>query len=385
MKRIFYYVSMICIAVMNVCCGKAPDTSTGGNNPMPSIYVFSNNYHSLSQSSKPALAIERSTIYEPGDNDYHFSHHPSIAYFKGKFYAIFSNGINGEDEGKQRVLIATSPDSKEWTWKVLQDTSMDYVLTPGGLFVANENLMVAYFTRNDYDYGAYENGRGESILFARATDDGENWSEPVNLGIAAFPCHCPTRLSSKRLIFSQNKQVYYTDDPTGLSGWTLAKSAGFTFSNNRPTLCEGSIIETNDSIYVLYRDTKYGTLLWQESAAATGDYWTSPRKTKFTDNNTKSHFGKLPNGNTYYVGVPDTLNMGGRTPLMLSISEDGYNFNKHYTIAKDYYDIKYSDGRWKTGQFGYPYSIIQGDTLYVIVSRRKEMIEVIRVPINKIK
>lgn len=379
MKKIIYFIGIVGMAIISLSCNSkvsVDDTAVDGT---LTDKVFSNNYHSLSLASKPVLSIERSIIYSPGDADWHYAHHPSIAYFKGKFIAIFSNGINGEDEAGQRVLVATSDNFKEWSWRVLKDTDMKHVLTPGGLLVADENLLVAYYTQNDFA----ENGRPNARLYALTSLDGITWSEPIDLGISTFPCHRPTRMKSGRLILTGNRDVFYTDDSTGISGWMVAKKSDYGLGV-KASLVEGAIIECRDSTYILFRDTKGRTLLWQESSLK-GDSWSVPQKTKFTDNNTKSFFGKLPDGKTYYVGVPDTLKMGTRTPLVLLLSDNEFHFNKHYIIANDHYDIKYSDGRWKEGQFGYPYSIIHDNHIYIIVSRRKETIEAFKIPINKIE
>jgi hypothetical protein len=85
----------------------------------------------------------------------------------------------------------------------------------------------------------------------------------------------------------------------------------------------------------------------------------------------------------YYVGIPDTLNHYGRTPLVLSISSDGQSFNQHFIIADENYKIK-KEGLWKGGQYGYPYSFIHNDYMYVIISRQKEAIEVIRFKLNQL-
>lgn len=39
-----------------------------------------------------------------------YSHHPHLAFFKGRFYAIWSNGRKSEDQPGQRVLISTAAD-----------------------------------------------------------------------------------------------------------------------------------------------------------------------------------------------------------------------------------------------------------------------------------
>lgn len=341
--------------------------------------VFENNFNAVAYDAT-RLEVEKATIYDPGPTDWQFTHHPSIAFFKGKFYVIFSNGKVGEDEGEQRVQLSESSNFTTWSAPVsLASTTSDYVLTPGGLFVANENLMVVYYTRND---NALDLSRPNPNLFAKYTSDGITWSAEVNLGIPIFPSHKPSILSNGKLILTGNRDFYYTNDLTGLSGWTKSNRSNFN-SGESASLVEGAIIENLDSVYTIFRDVAGQKILWQESSKD-GINWGVPKKTKFTDNNSKSYLGTLPNGKFYYIGTPDTTSMGARTPLVLALSNDGFNYNENYILGADYYTKKYTAGRYKTGQFGYPYSMVHDGYLYVIASRMKEKLEVIRVSLSSL-
>ncbi len=338
--------------------------------------LFENNFNLFAYNAT-RLNVERATIYDPGPGDWQFAHAPSIAFFKGKLYAIFANGRIGEDEGEQRIVLSESSGFTTWTTPVpLASTTADYVLTPGGIYVANEDLMVVYYTRND---NAADLSRPNRVLLAKYTTDGISWSSEVNLGIPIFPSHRPTLLSNGRLILTGNRDFYYTSDVTGLSGWTKSGISAYN-PGESANLVEGAIIEINDSVYTLFRDVGK-KLLWQESSKD-GVNWGVPKITAFTDNNSKSYLGRLPNGKYYYIGTPDTVSMGTRTPLVLSLSDDGFNYNQNYIIAADYYAKKYTAGRYKDGQFGYPYSMVHNGFLYVIASRMKEKMEVFRINLN---
>jgi len=330
----------------------------------------------------------------PNEN-WHYVHHPSIAYFQGTYYVIFSNGISGEDDPGQRVMITQSADLKSWSGsKVLQQPSKgEYgvmkVLTPGGIMVA-DNQLVVFYTENDMDGKSYK--RYNPVLYAVTSKDGKNWSEPVCLDIPVFPCHRPSVLQSGRLLLTGNRAFYYTDDPTGTSSWVrssakeLPNPDGYiSYNKVKPSLCEGSILQhQNGDIHTIFRSTgkTYDGYLWQTTSKDNGVTWTEPAHTNFTDGNSKSHFGVLPDGRYYYVGTPDTL--GPRLPLVLSLSKDGFLFDDHYIIGKDYYMIKYK-GKWKNGEFGYPYSIIHDNALLIIVSRQKEKLELLRIDLDKLK
>jgi BNR repeat-like domain len=115
-----------------------------------------------------------------------------------------------------------------------------------------------------------------------------------------------------------------------------------------------------------------------------GIHWSLPVETAFTDNDSKFHFGKLPDGRFYYVGIPDTLHHYARTPLVLAVSNDGVFFNQQYIVADETY-MRKEEGLWKGGQYGYPHTMIYNGYMYIIISRQKESIEIIRFKISQLK
>ncbi len=56
------------------------------------------------------LPVERVDLYRP-EHEWTYSHHASITFYKGRFYAIWSNGREHEDYPGQRVLIASAATS----------------------------------------------------------------------------------------------------------------------------------------------------------------------------------------------------------------------------------------------------------------------------------
>ena len=68
---------------------------------------------------------------------------------------------------------------------------------------------------------------------------------------------------------------------------------------------------------------------------------------------------------------------------MLCVSEDGENFDRHYTLRDEPYTKKYP-GLYKGGVYGYPVSLVHDGYLYVIYSKHKEAIEVTRVALSDI-
>jgi hypothetical protein len=310
-----------------------------------------------------------------------------------KFVAIWSNGIVDEDAPGQRVVFSTSADFAHWSPPEVLASPALYrsdtlnILTAAG-FHQYRDTLVAY-------YGEYSPPRTNTRLWAKTTTDGQHWSNATDMHVPVNPNHGPEAIAKGRLIISGNFTFPYTDDPSGLTGWRVTSfyddslykednPATFYYPAQRmhlPPLCEGSFFQTSDgAIKMLLRVTGNGWKgrLWMTVSGDNGAHWSLPVETAFTDNDSKFDFGKLTDGRFYYVGIPDTLHHYARTPLVLAISEKGNFFNKQYIIADgDPYILK-SEGLWKGGQYNYPHTMIYNGYMYVIISRQKEAIEVIR-------
>lgn len=355
-----------------------------------------NNYRDTT--GLPHLKIERSMIFSP-EKEWLYNHHPAITQFKGKLIAIWSDGMIDEDSPGQRVVFSISKDFKKWSApRELASPSKGSkgilnVLTAAGFHRFNDTL-VAY-------YGEYEKDRTHTHLWAKTSTDGLHWSAPIDMHVPVNPNHGPTTVQGGRLIISGNFTFPYTDDHKGLSGWKMSsfypdslykQDNPATFYSpaekaGLPPLCEGSFFQTDDKmIHMLLRVTGKGWKgkLWLTESKDNGESWSRPVETNFTDNDSKFHFGRLPDKRFYYAGIPDTLHHYDRNPLVLALSDDGKYFNKQYIIADDLYPLK-KKGLWKGGQYGYPVTMVYKGYFYVIISRQKESIEAIRFKLSQLK
>ncbi len=353
------------------------------------------------------LPVERAWLYRP-ETAWCYSHHAAITHFNGRFFAIWSNGRQDEDAPGQRVLLSTSADFRTWTAPApLLDAQPgrwgELVLTAAG-FHQHAGRLVAYVGQYEYRPEFLENGRRRmdgnghagTTLRAMTTADGVTWDAPRDLGLPMIPNHAPQRLASGRLVISGGISFPYTDDPAGLSGWQMTglcppelaaeiadDSEGIYQLRSRlnwpVALCEGSFYQTDDGVLhmLLRSETEH---LYVSESQDDGATWSAPRESGFSDNATKFHFGRLPDGRFYYVGCPDPAPRYQRSPLVLSLSADGERFDRHFILADTPYPQR-ADGMHKVGEYGYPVTLIHENALHVIVSRRKEAVEVLRVPL----
>lgn len=342
------------------------------------------------------LQKERGYVYKP-INNWMYSHHPSITYFNNKFIAIWSNGRKDEDAPGQRVLFSRSPDGLHWSEPMVlahpslyRDDTLN-VLTAAG-FHSYRDTLVAY-------YGEYSPHKTNTCLWAKTSTDGLHWSKPINMHLPVNPNQGPVAIANRRLIICGNFTFSYTDDPLGIRNWHLRSfyadslytqdnPASFyapAAKNKLPPLCEASFFQTPEgAIHAMLRVTGNGWKgrLWLTESKDNGEHWSLPVETAFTDNDSKFQFGKFPAGNTYfYVGIPDTLHHYARTPLVLALAQDGTVFNQEFIIADEPYTLQ-KKGLWKGGQYGYPNALFLEGYLYVIVSRQKESIEVLKVTLE---
>jgi predicted neuraminidase len=341
--------------------------------------------------------VESVLIYQP-TTEWTYSHHQSITFFKGRFYAIWSNGRQDEDAPGQRVLMSTSKDFKTWTTpRPLVDSvvenGVERVLTAAG-FHQHNGTLVAYF-------GNYGPHKETTRLQAVTTTDGERWSAVREMDVPVNPNHPPQPTASGRLIIAGNISFPFTDDPSGLAGWRMTgiypKEMAATIKDD-PTsfhevaqkqgwsahLCEGSFYQTDDGVlHMLLRNTgkTNARCLWLTESRDNGATWSAPVETEFSDTNAKFHFGRLPDKRFYYVGNPVGRD---RTPLVLSLSRDGVMFDRHFILGDTHYEQR-KPGHAKGGQYGYPHTLIHDGYLYVIVSRRKEAVEVLRVSLAELR
>lgn len=346
-------------------------------------------------------------IHEPSP-EWNYAHHPFLCRFRDRFYIFFSLGRHREDDVGQRVMVTSSADFEAWTEPkvlVVPENAQTGVLIASGPWVT-EKRMNAYLLQFDYRADALENGHRRPGGAGRenwrfrclTTEDGACFEETS--GPEAFGGNMPVqRLRSGRLFSCGGRVSAWTEDPEGLAGWHEAAvfPAGWRspeeekeprpllpgeVSDRKIDLCEGSFIQLPDGrLLMLLRS---GTpRLWASFSADQGETWSLPQPTDFTDNRTKFFLGRLPDGRYYHIGTPDPFPPRFRQVLALSLSNDGFSYDRHLLLENRQFKGRYP-GLDKNGVYGYPTALVWSGTLYVTCSINKEMIAVMHVSLDEI-
>lgn len=332
---------------------------------------------------------EKATVYQP-DGSWTFSHGPIITYFKDKFYVMFSNGRENEDDCGQRVMISSSSDGLNWSKpKPLVDSIMgehsELVLQATG-FLVNGDTLTAFYRSGEYpahklrgkNLRPVEDGTINHKNHALATTDRENWTDAgtVTFGRGGFGI-----TKSGRIISAGPPIFPYTDDPSGVGEYHLAVlDMSNIQARGANMLTESCMYQTDDYIlHMMFRtDTGY---IWASESYDDGETWTEPYPTEFTNDTSKFWFGRLPDGRFYCVSNP--IMGSNRNPLVLSLSSDGFNFSDQYLLRHEPYELQYP-GMYKGGVYGYPHAIVEDGYMYVVYSKHKEVIEVTRIALSEL-
>jgi len=352
--------------------------------------------------SAPATKIASTySLVSAYDSRYAFVHQPGLAVFKGKLYAAYSRGYIHEDAPGQRVEVASMSLSNFGTWSKpvvvgkTREVNGDETCNQSGFLLTTEDKLFVYFVEKIYGPDAYdakgnyksyqENSPIASRNMMSYTTDGVTWTEPIEIGVAANESPRKTLSgqwlagSGKNLLFCKKAEIDgFTWDMLGM---TTSQYNNSVERGNLRYLTESSWYQTDD--YIIHQMLRgENGYVWMAESYDNGKTWTEAYQTNFTSEASMANFGRLPDGRYYFVGSPTYAS--DRYPLMLYISEDGYNFNKAYTLRDEKYTMQ-KNGWAKGGYFAYPEVLIHGDYMYIHYSKQKEVSEVTRVKLSDIK
>ena len=341
-----------------------------------------------------AKEIETIPIFSPQKNDNKYNHGAVLFPFKGMLYVQWQSSSMDEDSEDTQVFYSRSSDGTNWSKPIPLTEKWNNGITTSGGWWSDGITLVAYINVWPKQLDDSKQGYTEYIT----STDGIHWeaSKPLKnsngdpvLGIIEQDVHA---LPNGRLITAFHMQPglittpYYTDDPLGITGWkgglmkNMPSNNAFVSREIEPSW----FYRKDGAIVMIFRDQKNTFKKLASISWDNGLNWTEPTLVDTPDSRAKQSAGNLPNGTAFMVNNPSGNK--NRFPLVITLSKDGFLFDKAYLLRSSGIDLqpmKYN-GKYKRIGFSYPKSVIWGDYLYVSYATNKEDIECTRIPIESL-
>jgi len=179
---------------------------------------------------------------------------------------------------------------------------------------------------------------------------------------------------------------FYTDDPTATSGWTAGKITHLPSDDFISRELEPSWFYREDgAVVMVFRDQHGSHKKLASISYDQGESWSTPELIDTPDSRSKQSAGNLPDGTAFMVNNPSADKT--RYPLAITLSNNGYTFDRALLIrsgGEDLQPLRFS-GKYKRAGYSYPKSVIWKNYLYVGYATNKEDVEVSRIPISGLK
>jgi len=341
-----------------------------------------------------AEGVKTFTIFSPNEEDLKYNHGVVLFPFKGMLYAQWQSSAVNEDSEDTRVFYSKSTNGKDWCKPLELTQKWPLGIKTSGGWWSDGITLIAYISV----WPDQKNKCKEGYTAYISSTDGVNWSAPkpiVNsnekpiLGIIEQDVHA---LPNGRLITAFHMQPgltttpFYTDDPLGVSGW----NAGIMKNNSSENKCISREIEPSwfyrkdGALVMIFRDQKSTFKKMSSISLNNGKTWTTPVIVDTPDSRAKQSAGNLPNGTAFMVNNPSGSK--DRFPLVITLSRDGFLFDKAFLIrsgADDLHPMRFQ-GKYKRVGYSYPKSIVWGPYLYVGYATNKEDVELSRIPLESL-
>ena len=382
--------------------------------------MFNNNNYSKETAIR--IPVNTAEIYRAKGN-FWYSHCPFVTFFKGRMIAMWSAGALHEEEDGEEIMLSFSDDFLHWTEPKKLPIDEKYrknsLIGPGGFFVNGDTLQiyVQYFEWESNEVTGAERksfAHKNTRMYCMTTKDCVEFSDLIDMNLDVHIIDPPRMTSTGKMLATGHYTVVWTDDTNGINGFQKTGYLPKGVYEKHPDhgqsfydvgkyvglevhLLEATILDYGDSrlkVLLRSRDNRNFVQLENElythevgdniyaSDSTDGVHWSPVYRTDFTNNDSKFNVGKLSDGRYYVVSNPDRL--GLRLPLVISLSEDGETFDKHYIVREDFQPIR-KMGRWKQYGCQYPFTIEHEGWLYIIYSVCKEDVNISRISLKDLK
>lgn len=341
---------------------------------------------------------EHTPIWGPGSiEEGAYNHYACLIHYKGRFYVMWGNHQYGEDAPGQRILYATSDEWGNWT------VPKELFPAPGPVLPRKEKGIHLKPDRwaiiDDILYAiTYVHGAGVYPIARAVHKDGE-LGEPFLVhklpGRGMFPIFMESENANivppigTRLYewYHENDQISWWANAswgvhrTSVEGKTLIESFIYRAKDGRLVLMlrdwghSGNPVH-NNRIYVSFNDGEGG--------------WAKPYPTDIPDSPSRAQAITLDDGTVLLIGNQNVNRFDNalyldRDPMTVSISKDGYLFDRVYALRTGSPSKhRFSGIGGRNPGYAYSSSIIHNGWLYTAYSIGKEDMGITRIHLSKL-
>ena len=342
------------------------------------------------------LEAEHDTVWQPTvREDGAYNHYAALIHFKGQFYAMWGNHELGEDAPGQRVLFARADAWNNWT------DAEELFPAPGPVQPRSERGIHLKADRwaviDDKLYAiTYVHGAGVYPIARSVSEDGVLGEPFLVRGLprnGSLPEYMQDNGNSTPPELGGRLSEWYHDN-NQISWW-----AGANWGVQRRAVDEASLIESfiypakDGRLVLMLRDwgTPMNAVHSNRMYVSFNDGeggWGTPYPTDIPDSPSRAEALTLEDGTVLLIGsqnVPhfDEALYLDRDPITVSISEDGYTFDRIYALRTDSpTGFRISGVGGRNPGYGYPSSIVHEGWLYTLYSIGKEDMGITRVPLS---
>ncbi|MBK9168228.1 MAG: alpha/beta fold hydrolase [Bryobacterales bacterium] len=330
----------------------------------------------------PRLPAATIRIYRGVEAVTGFNMHPYIAWFEGRFWAIWSSNRIRDLQPGQYVRYATSEDGVHWSESApIQESEPDFRSFARGLWVRDGEL-IALAARDEPVRPLF--GPGLTLRGYRWDAGERRWGTPFLVAADAINNFPPRRLASGEWMMSRRDHRMRVSMLIG-----GARSVNDWTSVSLPAADDGASLDEpmwwtlpGGRLSAAFRDGSRSRRLYRSFSDDQGRSWTAPARTDFPDATAKFNVLRLSSGLYAMASCPNPA--GKRNVLALSLSRDGVVFDR-MAVLRDAPTV-YRYGGKDPGYAGYHYPQLleQGEFLYVIHAENMEDIVLLRIRLEDI-
>lgn len=336
---------------------------------------------------------ETFSIFSPQGKENKYNHGVVLFPFKGMIYAQWQSSSIDEDGTDTQVFYSKSVNGKDWDKPIALTKKWKYGIKTSGGWWSDENTLVAYICVWPKKNNGFKQGFTEYLT----SKDGIHWDlpKPVKdsnglpvLGVIEQDVHAfkGRIITAFHMQPGLNITPFYTDDALGISNWKAGKMQNMVTTNKGMSreIEPSWFYNEEGALVMIFRDQNSTFKKLASISKDMGETWTTPVIVDTPDSRAKQSAGNLPDGTAFMVNNPSGNK--NRFPLVITLSKDGFLFDKAYLLRSggDNLQTLRFKGKYKREGYSYPKSVIWGKFLYISYATNKEDVEYTRIPITSL-